>query len=61
MTLSFAVSKVVRLLLKPWAVDTRSSSVPRRTDRFAGAAERPLYARNGTRVSVSRGHPRDHD
>jgi hypothetical protein len=54
MTLESVLSKMRQILLRLWAVDTAAQ--PRRgigADGFARATVRPIYSRNGIRVSVS--------
>ncbi|PAQ05592.1 hypothetical protein CIT26_30100 [Mesorhizobium temperatum] len=62
MTLDFVLSKMRQILLRLRAVDT---SPPARRDseaeRFARAMVRPIYSRNGIRVSVSPRNPRNRE
>jgi hypothetical protein len=55
MTLEFVLSKMRQTLQKLWAVDTAAPSARRdsQADRLACATFRPLYSRNGIRVSVA--------
>jgi hypothetical protein len=61
MTLGFILSKMLQTLQRLWAVDTSPSPARRDSDvdGFARTTVRPIYSRNGTRVSVSPRNPRD--
>jgi hypothetical protein len=63
MTLGFILSKMLQTLQRLWAVDTSPSPARRDSDAdgFARATVRPIYSRNGTRVSVSPRNPRDRE
>jgi hypothetical protein len=62
MTLGFVLSKMQQILQRLWAVDTAAQ--PRRgngVDGFARATVRPIYSRNGIRVSVAPRKVRDRE
>ncbi|RWB27258.1 MAG: hypothetical protein EOQ42_21020 [Mesorhizobium sp.] len=53
MTLEFVLSKMLQILKRFWTVDTAAQSVRRGGgDGFVRATGRPLYSRNGVRVSI---------
>ena len=56
MTLRFALSKVLQILLRLWGVDTAAAPPATRdgsAEAFARARVRRIYARDGIRVAVS--------
>ncbi|CAH2398527.1 conserved hypothetical protein [Mesorhizobium escarrei] len=60
MRLGLTLSRMQQLLQRLWALD--SAAQPRRSsgvDEFARAAVRPIYSRNGIRVSVASRKVRD--
>jgi hypothetical protein len=61
MTLGFILSKMLQTLQRLWAVDTSPARRDSDADGFARATVRPIYSRNGTRVSVSPRNPRDRE
>jgi hypothetical protein len=63
MTLGFVLSRMLQILHRLWAVDTAAQPVRRdsKAEGFARAMVRPIYSRNGIRVSVSPRNPRDRE
>ena len=63
MTPSSVRSKVLQTLLRIWGGDTTGPRARRDSDsdEFACAKPRPLYSRNGIRVSVSSRRTRDRE
>lgn len=62
MTPSSVRSKVLQTLLRIWGVDTAAPPARRDTsDELARAMVRPLYSRNGIRVSISQRDVRDRE
>jgi hypothetical protein len=62
MTLGFILSKVPHILQMLWTVDTPAQPVGRGSaNGFAHATVRPIYSRNGIRVSVSSRNVRDRE
>jgi hypothetical protein len=59
MTLGFVLSRMLQIFLRLWAVDTTAQPVRRGGDGFARATVRPIYLRNGIRVSVPSRKVRD--
>ena len=61
MTLRIALSKLLPVIRRAAGFDTAEPMTERaiRSDEFARAAVRPIYARNGVRVSVSPRTPRE--
>lgn len=55
MTLGFALSKVLQILLRLWGIDTVARPTGRGSsaDEFARATVRRIYNRNGVKVSIS--------
>jgi hypothetical protein len=53
MTLGFVLSKMLHVLQRLWAVDTTGQAARRAGNDFARATVRPIYSRNGIRVSLS--------
>lgn len=60
MTLGFVLSRMLQILHRLWAVDT-AQPVRRGGNGFARATVRPIYSRNGIRVSVPSRKVRDHE
>jgi hypothetical protein len=61
MTLGSVLSRMLQIFLRLWAVDTIAQPVRRGGNGFARATVRPIYSRNGIRVSVPLRKVRDHD
>ena len=63
MTPSSVRSKVLQVLLRLWGIDTEAPPARRDSgsDEFARAMVRPIYSRNGIRVSISPRDVRDRD
>lgn len=63
MTLEFVLSKTRQILQRLWAIDTAAPSARRdsHADGLARATVRPLYSRNGIRVSVAPRKVRDRE
>jgi hypothetical protein len=62
MTLRFVLSKMLQILQRLWAVDTAAHPIRRDGGNgFARATVRPIYSRDGIRVSVLSKKVRDRE